>query len=93
MQPEEEPSVHVHVANSNQFDPTDILCDPTLRKQLADYTPEVQEQVRRAYILKGPNQPILKFPRTGARAFSQSWYSKYSWIEYSESMFSVFLII
>ena len=33
VQPEESP---VHVANNNEFDPTEILCDPALRKQIAD---------------------------------------------------------
>lgn len=87
-QPEEEPPVHV--ANNNDFDPTEILCDPALRKQIAEYAPEVQDQVRRAYILKGPTQPILKFPRTDSRAFSQSWYSRFKWIEYSQSMDAAF---
>jgi hypothetical protein len=82
-QPEQEPPVHV--ANNKDFDPAEILCDPALRKQFAEYAPEVQDQVRRAYILKGPTQPILKFPRIDSRAFSQSWYSRYNWIEYSES--------
>src|SRR5438034_9538493 len=84
VQPEQEPLVHV--ANNNEFDPAEILCDPTLRKQVAEYAPEIQDQVRRAYILKGPTQPILKFPRTDSRTFSQSWYSRYNWIEYSQSM-------
>ena len=66
-QPEQEPPVHV--ANNNDFDSAEILCDPALRKQIAEYPPEVQDQVRRAYILKGPTQPILKFPWTDVRAF------------------------
>ena len=75
----------VHVTNNIDFDPAEILCDPALRKQISEYPPEVQDQVRRAYILKGPTQPILKFPRTDSRGFSQSWYSRFNWIEYSQS--------
>jgi hypothetical protein len=57
-QPEQEPPVHV--ANNNDFDPAEILCDPALRKQVAEYAPEVQDQVRRAYILKCPTQPNIE---------------------------------
>ena len=74
-----------------EFDPNEILCDPALRKQIYEYAPEIQEQVRRAYILKGPTQPTnMNFPRKqyghgDSRAFSTSWYKKYDWLEYSES--------
>ncbi|KAJ1268105.1 hypothetical protein BS78_07G111100 [Paspalum vaginatum] len=93
-------TVHVHletqpnlVNSATEFNPNEIqiLCDPALRKQIYDYAPELQEQVRRAYILKGPTQPTnLIFPRTqygssGSRAFSVSWYKKYNWLEFSES--------
>jgi len=42
---------------TSEFDPNEILCDPALRKQIYEYAPEIQDQVRRAYILKGPTQP------------------------------------
>ena len=58
----------VDVPNNKEFDPAEIFCDPTL-KQVVEYAPEIQDQVRRAYILKGPTQPILKFPWTDVRAF------------------------
>jgi hypothetical protein len=67
----------------------DIASDLALRKQIHEYAPEIRDQVRRAYIQKGPHQPIVIFPRKqfGAvtRAFLQSWYEKFNWIEYSES--------
>jgi len=70
---------------TSEFDPNEIVCDPALRKQIYEYAPEIQDQVRRAYILKGPSQPtnILKDP--GSRGFSVGWYKKYNWLEYSES--------
>ena len=74
-----------------EFNPNEILCDPSLRKQIYEYAPEIQDQVRRAYISMGPTQPTnLNFPRTKcgsrrSRAFSTSWYKKYNWFEYSES--------
>ncbi|CAJ2643438.1 unnamed protein product [Trifolium pratense] len=69
----------------NEFNSNEIVRDPGLRKQIHEYSPDIQDQVRRAYILKGPTQPILeKFPRTQfareprTRAFCNTW------IEYSE---------
>lgn len=75
---------------ANEFNPNDIVRDPGCRKQIDEYAPEIQDQVRRAYILKGPTQPNLtNFPRTQfgkySRAFCSSWYKSYTWIEYSES--------
>jgi hypothetical protein len=89
VQPEaveaEEPPPNV----ANEFNPNEIIRDPGRRKQINEYAPDIQDQVRRAYILKGPMQPDLAtFPRTqfgsGTRAFVKSWYQKYTWIEYSE---------
>ena len=67
------------------INPDQIQSDPALRKQIAEYAPQIQDQVRRAYILKGRTKPELEFRRTDSRAFSKSWYEKYNWIEYSES--------
>ncbi|XP_058780373.1 uncharacterized protein LOC131654011 [Vicia villosa] len=73
----------------DEFNPNEIVRDPGLRKQINEYAPDIQDQVRRAYILKGPMQPDLtSFPRTlfgsAKRAFSKSWYKNYAWLEYSE---------
>jgi len=74
---------------ANEFSPNEIVRDPGLRKQIHAYDPDIQDQVRMEYILKGPMQPNLpSFPRTqfgsASRAFSRSWYNKYTRIEYSE---------
>ncbi|CAK8575928.1 unnamed protein product [Lathyrus sativus] len=73
----------------NEFNPNEIVRDPGRRKQINEYAPDIQDQVRRAYILKGPMQPELpSFPRTpfgsAKRAFSKSWYKNYTWLKYSE---------
>ena len=73
----------------NEFNPNEIVRDPGHRKQINEYAPDIQDQVRRAYILKGPMQPDLpSFPRTTfgsvKRSFSKSWYKNYTWLEYSE---------
>ncbi|XP_058746804.1 uncharacterized protein LOC131619753 [Vicia villosa] len=75
---------------ANEFNPNEIVRDPGCRKQIHEYAPDIQDQVRRAYILKGPTQPDLaRFPRTqfgkSSRAFCKAWYKSYTWIEYSES--------
>ncbi|XP_058776124.1 uncharacterized protein LOC131650431 [Vicia villosa] len=75
---------------ANEFNPNEIVRDPGCRKQIHEYAPDIQDQVRRAYILKGPTQPDLaRFPRTQfgkySRAFCKAWYKNYTWIEYSES--------
>jgi hypothetical protein len=62
-QPEQQPQPQNEEAHV--FNPDDIVCDPALRKQISDYHPSVQDQVRRAYLLKGPTQPIVNFPKTG----------------------------
>jgi len=89
-----QPAPTSNVSVINEFNPDEIIRDPALRKQIDEYSPDIQAQVRRAYILKGPTQPIIAFPRklcgNVRRAFSQSWYVKYDWIEYSESCDAAF---
>ncbi|XP_057428396.1 uncharacterized protein LOC130721834 [Lotus japonicus] len=87
VQPEAEVEPPPNVAN--EFNPNEIVRDPGRRKQINEYAPNIQDEVRRAYMLKGPMQPKLaKFPRTGfgkvSRGFSKLWYDKNPWLEYSE---------
>ncbi|KQJ83648.1 hypothetical protein BRADI_5g16026v3 [Brachypodium distachyon] len=75
--------------DDDMFNPDEIESDPALRIQIEDYHSDVQDRVRRAYLLKGPTQPNLPhFERTNfgskTRAFSKTWYKKYDWIEYSK---------
>src|SRR5579883_2611559 len=77
------------------FTPDDIVADPALRRPIEKYDKNVQDQVRRAYILKGPCQPKdLDFPRRQygqrSRRFKEKWYSTYNWLEYSESKDAVY---
>ncbi|KAK2447357.1 hypothetical protein QL285_006723 [Trifolium repens] len=69
---------------ANEFNSNEIVCDPGRRKQIHEYDLNIQDQLRRAYILKGPMQPILeKISRTKfgsgsrTRAFCKSWYLLY----------------
>ncbi|RWR76195.1 zinc finger MYM-type protein 1-like protein [Cinnamomum micranthum f. kanehirae] len=68
---------------------TDLPADPGLRNPISSYHPTDRDQVRRAYLQKGPCQPQdHKFPYTGCgqdkRRFNPIWFKDYgSWLEYS----------
>jgi hypothetical protein len=72
----------------------EIVSDPALRKPIHEYAPEIRDQIKRAYILKGPTQPIVNFPKKkfgdSSRAFQQAWYKKFDWLEYSVSKDATF---
>ncbi|XP_021801076.1 zinc finger MYM-type protein 1-like [Prunus avium] len=67
----------------------DLPSDPGLRTRILDYNPTVQDQVRRAYLQRGPCQPKKhNFPQTNfsntIRRFNPAWFDEYaSWLEYS----------
>ncbi|KAL4565530.1 hypothetical protein LXL04_029628 [Taraxacum kok-saghyz] len=69
--------------------PNDLPSDPGMRTRILDYDPNVQDEVRRAYLLKGPCQPKShNFPCTlfgqKPRRFNVAWFHEYStWLEYS----------
>ncbi|XP_037471441.1 zinc finger MYM-type protein 1-like, partial [Triticum dicoccoides] len=75
--------------DDDEFNLAEIVCDPAHRQLIADYHPNIQDQVRRAHILKGPTRPTVKFDRkkigSKNRAFSKNWYKNYEWLEYSVS--------
>ena len=60
------------------------------RKKLSNYHPSDRNEIRRAYLMKGPYQPKLQtIPQTKIgdkmRRFMCSWYDLYlNWLEYSE---------
>ncbi|XP_020242699.1 zinc finger MYM-type protein 1-like [Asparagus officinalis] len=71
--------------------------DPAKRDQILDYHPNDQEEVRRAYLVKGPCRPNLKeYPTTNLggrdRSFHNSWYEEYDWLEYSIERDAVFCL-
>ncbi|KAK0597892.1 hypothetical protein LWI29_029572 [Acer saccharum] len=67
----------------------DLPTDPGLRTRIWDYHPNVREQVRREYALKGPCQPREHNFRVlpcgdKLRRFNHAWFNRYStWLEYS----------
>ncbi|RWR83626.1 zinc finger MYM-type protein 1-like protein [Cinnamomum micranthum f. kanehirae] len=69
---------------------TDLPANPGLRNPISSYHPTDRDQVRRAFLQKGPCQPQdHKFPYTGCgqdkRRFNPIWFKDYdSWIENHE---------
>ncbi|KAL6501342.1 hypothetical protein OROHE_024989 [Orobanche hederae] len=67
----------------------DFPSDPGIRIRILDYNPNIRDEVRRSYLLKGPCQPRNhEFPYTlfGSkhRRFNPAWFDEYSsWLEYS----------
>ncbi|XP_068337631.1 uncharacterized protein [Pyrus communis] len=63
--------------------------DPSKRIQILDYNPNIRDQVRRAYVLAGPQQPkthnfpYKKYGDT-QRRFNPAWFDDFpTWLEYS----------
>ncbi|XP_075524090.1 uncharacterized protein LOC142556515 [Primulina tabacum] len=62
--------------------------DPGLRRQIWEYSPNEQEEIRRAYLNLKAYQPILsEYPlnknNLHPRKFQSSWHELFPWLEYS----------
>ncbi|KAH7681808.1 Ribonuclease H-like protein [Dioscorea alata] len=71
-----------------EFDPSDIIANPGLRKAIEEYDTRIRDQVRREYLLMGPCQSVgHNFPRKqqgkDLRSFKEVWFQKFDWLEYS----------
>ena len=74
-----------------KIDLKDLPWDPSERKRIIEYHPDQRDEIRRAYLIKGPCQPLgHEFPKTKIgnkdRRFNPEWYEneKYkNWLEYS----------
>ncbi|CAL8995848.1 unnamed protein product [Prunus brigantina] len=65
-----------------------LQVDPGLRTPMADYNPNIRDEIRRAYLQKGPCQlRSYKFPQTNQsrinRCFIAHWFDDHDWLEYS----------
>ncbi|XP_060212208.1 uncharacterized protein LOC132639816 [Lycium barbarum] len=80
-----------HSSQRQEFDVNDLKADPTEITPILDYHPNIRDEVRRAYIQKGPCQPKdHKFPKTAIsripRRFVSKWFDEFpDWLEYSTS--------
>jgi hypothetical protein len=72
-----------------EVDLSALPTDPARRKPISQYKPaKVRDDVRRAYLQKGPFQPDNhNFPQTYMsgimRRFKSAWFKEYNWLEYS----------
>jgi hypothetical protein len=67
------------------FNPDHIISDLGLRIPIERFYANIRDEVRRAFIAKGPTQPTgHRFPPpSDKRSFQKKWFSQYSWLEYS----------
>ncbi|KAI5343730.1 hypothetical protein L3X38_011606 [Prunus dulcis] len=89
------------VGSSKESELQDVLAnlpaDPGLRPQMLDYDPNIRDEVRRAYLQKGPCQPKdHTFPQTDLsgydRRFNVKWFDEFDWLEYSISKDAAFCL-
>uniref|UniRef100_A0A5B7B014 Putative zinc finger MYM-type protein 1-like n=1 Tax=Davidia involucrata TaxID=16924 RepID=A0A5B7B014_DAVIN len=76
-------------SKQSRVDLKDLPADPGLRQKISYYHPNDQDEIRRAYLQKGPCQPYHhKFSQRNIggvmRRFNPFWFEKYgNWLEYS----------
>lgn len=68
-----------------EFSLDHIISDPGLRIPINQFGPNIRDEVRRAFMEKGPTQPSgHKFPKAlDKRSFQKDWFKQYNWLEYS----------
>ncbi|XP_024164484.1 zinc finger MYM-type protein 1-like [Rosa chinensis] len=82
-------------------DVTSLERDPGIRLPICKYHLNERDNIRRAYVVLGPYQPVLnKYPPCfdggQGRKFNAKWFKDWPWLEYSEELdkaycFSCFL--
>ncbi|CAN1289848.1 Zinc finger MYM-type protein 1 [Linum perenne] len=75
-------------SNSCVFDNDALEADPELRNKISLFHPNVQDEVRRVYLLRGQCQPrghSFPFRDIGGRKrrFNPAWFDDYDWLEYN----------
>jgi hypothetical protein len=88
-----EEEVHVHDLIAGQGDDDFIAewnsehieADPGIGIPIDKFHPNIRDEVRLAYVAKGPTRPIGHvYPRDHfERNFCETWYAKHTWLEYS----------
>ena len=83
------PLNHNPSTQRSRVDVSTLPSDPADRIPISNYDVNDRDEIRRAYIQRGPYQPHKKsYPQTlkygSACRFKEEWYFKYSnWLEYS----------
>ncbi|KAL5550541.1 hypothetical protein UlMin_000717 [Ulmus minor] len=99
---QESHSQEVEVESSKQsriqINIADLPYDPGLRAPISDYSPNIQDEIRRHYLQQGSCQPKdHKFPFSDfgkeRRRFNTAWYDLFpNWLEYSIDKDSMFCL-
>jgi hypothetical protein len=78
--------------NEDDVSSIEVERNPRLRPPMWDYPVNQRDEIRQAYLKYGPCQPILqkeRYPLSGPknhpRRFQASWFTQFSWLEYSSS--------
>ncbi|XP_022899435.1 zinc finger MYM-type protein 5-like [Olea europaea var. sylvestris] len=81
----------------DKIDLAELPSDPGLRTPIANYNVNVQDEIRRAYVQKGPCQPRnhlcpqKEFGDSSLRRFKTSWFNDFpDWLEYSIAKDAIF---
>ncbi|KAI5340365.1 hypothetical protein L3X38_019639 [Prunus dulcis] len=74
-----------------------LQADPGLRIRMIEYDANIRDEVRRAYLQKGPCQPRGHcFPQSNIsginRRFIPQWFDEFDWLEYSVSKDAAFCL-
>ena len=84
---EDQSSHQLDVEGIRVFNPdVHVASDPGLRVAIEQFHPNIRDDVRRAYLVKGPTKPFgHNFPQnpTNKRMFVENWLTVNDWLEYS----------
>jgi hypothetical protein len=77
----------VEVKGIKVFNPdVHIVSDPGLCVAIDQFHPDIRDNVRTTYLVKGPTKPFgHNFPKkqNDKRVFLENWLTKHDWLEYS----------
>ncbi|KAK1358227.1 zinc finger MYM-type protein 1-like [Heracleum sosnowskyi] len=79
------------------IDLNQLSSDPHDRKRILDCHPNQRDEIRRAYILRGPCRPEgyiypIKMIGEKPRRFNPKWFESFDWLEYSVKLDKVFCL-
>jgi hypothetical protein len=88
----QEPSETQHPSEGIKIVDYELLeTDPGIRLPISSYHPDIQNEVRKAYLKIGRHKPPQNFVYPWSvkgehrRRFCKNWFDLYDWIDYSES--------
>ncbi|XP_073269732.1 uncharacterized protein [Primulina huaijiensis] len=71
-----------------------VQLEPAKRTPIWQCPVNERDAIRRDYILRGPYQPVMEYPRTKLgeqyRRFQKAWFEQFPWLEYSPNKDAAF---